>query len=92
MSVSGVLLPTDSAWLKVHGWLVMICALFTLMLGLDVWFQTLRARANLGVLWGSESAEMQSMLQQRVSKQCCLEEFPWMITHCSSAAMATSAV
>ncbi|SLM40509.1 hypothetical protein LPUS_11327 [Lasallia pustulata] len=37
------------------------------MLGLDVWFQTLRARANLGVLWGSESAEMQSMLQQRFS-------------------------
>lgn len=77
VSIPGLLLPNDRAWLKLYGWLVTICALFTLVLGLDIWFQTLKTRADLGLLWGRESVDVQSLLQQRVSKQCCVEDLPW---------------
>ena len=92
VSLPGMLLSTDRAWITLHGWLVLVCALFTLILGLDVWFQTLRTRVNLGVVWGGESVEVQSLLQQRVSKQYCLEELPLVVINNSSAAVATLAV
>ncbi|KAI9836936.1 MAG: phospholipid scramblase 1 [Sclerophora amabilis] len=57
------------SWMTVHGWSVVICAIFTLVLGLDVWYHTLQTRSNLSVMWGEESPRMQSLLQQRFD--CC---------------------
>lgn len=64
-----IAVPTSTTWLKAHGWMVVVCAIFTLCLGLNEWLQTLRTRANLSVIWGQQTVAMQSLLQQRFS--CC---------------------
>ena len=64
-----MVLQTSRTWLKIHGFLVIICALFTLVLGLDIWFDTLRTRANLLNVWTAQSATVQSLLQ--VEFNCC---------------------
>jgi len=66
LSLPTFALPTSRTWLKVHGWLVMACALFTLVLGLMEWITTLTTRANLEAIWGQQTPEIQSMLQQKV--------------------------
>lgn len=45
----------------------MVCALFTLVLGLSEWLQTLTTRANLETIWGQQNNVTQSILQQKVS-------------------------
>jgi len=61
-------MPDNRFWLKIQGWLVLVCATFTLVLGVIVWFTTLRTRAELDTVWGQQSAAMQSMLQQKVCR------------------------
>jgi len=61
--------PTSRAWLKAHGWLAVMCALLTLALGLREWISTLTTRANLGTIWGQQSPQTQSLLQQKFN--CC---------------------
>jgi hypothetical protein len=46
-----------------------MCMVFTLCLGLNEWLQTLTTRANLQVLWGEQTANAQSLLQQKVGRQ-----------------------
>jgi hypothetical protein len=46
--------------------MVVICALFTLGLGLDVWYGTLQTRNNLLAVWSAEPSSTQSLLQQKV--------------------------
>jgi len=62
-------LPTSRGWLKAHSWFVVICATFTLVLGLNEWIQTLQLRANLEDVWGKQSPRVQSLLQQKFD--CC---------------------
>ncbi|KAI9675247.1 MAG: phospholipid scramblase 1 [Caeruleum heppii] len=69
VSLPGIALSKTRFWLRVHGWLVVLCALFTLVLGLDIWYQTLKTQSNLSVLWGQQSDPTQSLLQQRFN--CC---------------------
>jgi hypothetical protein len=60
-------MPTNRGWLKLQGWLVVICSFFTLVLGLFMWFDTLQTRKNLSVIWGNQSPTVQGLLQERVS-------------------------
>jgi hypothetical protein len=60
-------MPDNRFCLKLQGWLIIVCAAFTLVLGLIVWYDTLQTRAELNVVWGQESTAMQSLLQQAVS-------------------------
>jgi len=69
LSLPAIILPKNRFWLNVHGWLVVICALFTLVVGLDIWFETLKTRSNLAVAWGQQTPLTQSLLQQRFN--CC---------------------
>ena len=46
--------------------MVVACGIVTLVIGLDIWFQTLRTRGNLQSHWVQESKETQSLLQQKV--------------------------
>jgi len=66
ISLPGVLVSNNRFWLKLQGWLTIVCAAFTLVLGLMVWYETLQTRAELNVVWGQESTAMQSLLQQAV--------------------------
>jgi len=69
LSLPAFALPTSRSWLKLHSWLVVICLIFTLILGLNEWIQTLTTRANLEKMWGQQSEVTQSMLQQKFD--CC---------------------
>lgn len=69
LSLPALALPTNRGWLKLQGWLVVFNAFFTLVLGLFIWFDTLQTRKNLAVIWGNQSTDIQSLLQERF--QCC---------------------
>lgn len=68
-------LSTSRGWLRAHAWLVVVCAIFTLVLGLDIWVQTLKLRANLGQTWNLNTPQVQSLLQRKVSGHACSWEF-----------------
>ena len=66
ISLPALALQTTRGWLKAYGWAVTLSAAFTLVLGLDIWYSTLKTRSNLRTMWGQESSRTQSLLQQRV--------------------------
>ncbi|KAI9659684.1 MAG: phospholipid scramblase 1 [Trizodia sp. TS-e1964] len=66
ISLPALAMPTNRAWLRLHGFLVVFSALFTLVIGLVVWHMTLQTRANLSVMWDAQPAQIQSFLQQKV--------------------------
>jgi hypothetical protein len=53
----------------IHSYAVIVCTIFTLSLGLNVWFMTLQTTSNLEAIWGTQPVEVQSLLQQRFN--CC---------------------
>jgi len=69
ISLPAFALPSSRSWLKIHSWLVVVCMIFTLVLGLNEWIQTLTTRANLEAMWGKQGQDTQSMLQQKFD--CC---------------------
>jgi hypothetical protein len=69
LSLPALALPMNRGWLKLQGWLIVFNAFFTLVLGLFIWFDTLQTRQNLSRVWGTQSTNVQSLLQQRF--QCC---------------------
>ncbi|KAH7398937.1 hypothetical protein DE146DRAFT_655958 [Phaeosphaeria sp. MPI-PUGE-AT-0046c] len=69
LSLPALFLPTNRGWLRAQGWLVVACATFTLGLGLAVWAETLETRRHLSDLWGRETPQIQSLLQQKFD--CC---------------------
>jgi hypothetical protein len=75
LSIPAMLFPDNRRWLQVHGWLVVVCALFTLVLGLDIWFHTLKTRAYLNVIWSQQPAQTQSLLQQSVRFYSIMDSF-----------------
>lgn len=88
-------MPTSRGWLKAHGAMVVVCGLFTLVIGLDIWFETLKTRENLGVLWNQQSNDIQSLLQRGVRLSLSPPRHPSpnpqpKLTLSSSTAAATS--
>jgi len=68
-SLPALALPMNRGWLKIQGWMVVICSFFTLILGLFIWFDTLQTQKNLAGLWAQQGTAVQSLMQQRF--QCC---------------------
>ena len=66
ISLPALAMPMNRGWLKLQGWLVVVCSFFTLILGLFIWFDTLQTRRNLSTIWGQQPSAVQSLLQQRV--------------------------
>jgi hypothetical protein len=66
IGLPGAFDPLNRLWLKIQGWMTIVCAVFSLILGLDIWFQTLTTRARLDTAWGTQTPQMQSLLQQKV--------------------------
>lgn len=64
-----IILPANRKCLRVQGWAAVFCAIFTLVIGLVIWFSTLKTRANLSVIWGQQDLTRQSLLQERFN--CC---------------------
>ncbi|KAL8872179.1 MAG: hypothetical protein Q9174_002148 [Haloplaca sp. 1 TL-2023] len=66
-SIPGLFSSTNRISLKVHSWMVLVCVIFTLVIGLDIWFSTLKTRSNLAVVWDAQGPQIQELLQDRVS-------------------------
>ena len=90
LSLPALFLPTNRGWLRAQGWLVVICATFTLTLGVAIWVETLQTRRNLRDLWGRETPQIQSLLQQKVDLTEYQVPRECMLTHPSSIAADTS--
>ncbi|TVY39304.1 hypothetical protein LSUB1_G003614 [Lachnellula subtilissima] len=69
ISVPAMVMPTTRGWLKFHGFMTAVCALFTMIIGLDIWFDTLKTRKNLAIVWNQQPTSSQSLLQQKLD--CC---------------------
>jgi len=69
LSVPAMVLPMTRGWLKLHGYLTVVCGLYTMVLGLTIWFETLRTRSNLSVVWNNQPGSTQSLIQQEL--KCC---------------------
>lgn len=69
MSIPAMVMPMTRGWLKFSGYLTVVSAMFTMILGLSIWFQTLKTRRNLSNMWNASPASTQSLLQQRFN--CC---------------------
>lgn len=69
ISLPAIALQTTRGFLKAYGWLVIASATFTLAIGLNIWFSTLKTRSHLQTYWAEESSATQSLLQQRFN--CC---------------------
>jgi hypothetical protein len=53
--------------LKFVGYLVVLDAVFTMIIGLDLWVITLTTKEELGIIWSQQSAATQDLLQTEVS-------------------------
>lgn len=67
LAIPAMVMPMNRGWLKAHGYMTVVCAIFTLVLGLLVWFDTLTSRSRLGQMWITLPASTQSLVQQEVS-------------------------
>ncbi|KAM5436041.1 hypothetical protein McanMca71_000210 [Microsporum canis] len=68
-SIPVIVFPQQGRWLQVHGWLLVFTGIFTLSLGLSVWYEALMTRSTLQPMWSRESGEVQGLLQKRFD--CC---------------------
>jgi len=69
VSLPALVMRQNKGWLRAHGWMTVVCALFTLILGLVIWFQTLQTRSELLGVWANEAPRTQGLLQQKFN--CC---------------------
>ncbi|KAE8450332.1 hypothetical protein EG329_006760 [Mollisiaceae sp. DMI_Dod_QoI] len=68
-TVPAIVMPMTRGWLKFGGYMTVVCAVFTMIIGLDIWFMTLKSRKNLGDIWKLQNNATQSLLQQKFD--CC---------------------
>jgi len=69
ISLPALALPMNRSFLKVQGWMVVMCSFFSLILGLFIWFDTLQTQKNLMGVWTMQTVDVQSLMQQRFN--CC---------------------
>ncbi|CAJ2503816.1 Uu.00g112100.m01.CDS01 [Anthostomella pinea] len=63
-------LATNSrGWLKLAGYLVVIDALFSLIIGVDLWVLTLKMKETYQHIWIAQNGEVQELMQ--TAFQCC---------------------
>jgi hypothetical protein len=65
ITLPGIITPMRG-WLKISGWFVTVCGLFTLSIGVFLWVLTLRTQDLFSDIWLSSSPEVQSLMQTSV--------------------------
>ncbi|KAL1895072.1 hypothetical protein Sste5346_005494 [Sporothrix stenoceras] len=67
-TIPAMTMPTRG-WLKFSGYLVVITALFSLIIGLDLWILTLSVKEQFVPLWSAQTAQTQDLMQTAFA--CC---------------------
>lgn len=69
VTIPGMVLPGTRGWLKLSGYMVTVCALFTLAVGLFIWIFTLRLKESFSPVWDAQDAQTQGLMQ--TTFKCC---------------------
>ncbi|MCJ1479424.1 phospholipid scramblase 1 [Lambiella insularis] len=69
LSIPGAVLSKRPIILRIVSYLIVVCAIISLAVGLEIWFTTLQTGRNLSVVWAQQTSLEQSLLQQQF--QCC---------------------
>lgn len=69
LSVPAFFMRRNRTYLKLHAWGIVVAALLTLAIGIDIWYSTLQTKKNLAPIWNAQTPAIQTMLQQKF--QCC---------------------
>jgi hypothetical protein len=75
LAIPSLVFRDSRFWLKLQGWMIVACSIFTLVLGLIIWIETLKTRAELSTVWGRQTVTVQSFLQQKVNTLSFLSFF-----------------
>lgn len=65
LTLPAIAMPTRG-WLKISGYLIVIDALFSVVLGLYMWILTLRTKETFSPLWNAQSPTIQDDMQRAV--------------------------
>lgn len=66
LSTVPAIITPSRAWLKISGYLVTVCAAFSLILGLYLWILTLTVKKDFAPIWIAQTPEIQSLMQTAV--------------------------
>jgi len=69
VSIPGLILPSTRGWLKFFASIVVINAIFTMVIGLFIWFHTLKTRSEFSSVYAALPGTSQSLVQQALN--CC---------------------
>jgi hypothetical protein len=89
LSLPALFRPRTIRLLQIHATGVVLSALMTLVIGLQIWFSTLETHVNLAPIWNGQKPFVQSLLQFKF--QCCGYSNPALFVDdatCSSASVA----
>lgn len=64
-----LLMPTNRGWLKLAGYAVLVCAVFTLCIGVFLWVMTLKMGDDFTEIYLDQTSDIQALMQ--TSFECC---------------------
>lgn len=67
LTLPGLLMQTTRGWLKLAGYAVTFCAIFTMCLGVYLWVMTLKIGEDLESVYGALEMDVQELVQTSVS-------------------------
>ena len=66
-TLPAIAIPTRG-WLKLSGYMVVINAIFSMVLGLYMWILTLRTKETFSPIWDAQTAQVQDLMQTSVRR------------------------
>jgi hypothetical protein len=67
-TIPGIIMPTRG-WLKVSGYMITVCAGFSMIIGLYIWILTLKTKEDFSRLWVTQTSQVQDLMETKF--QCC---------------------
>lgn len=64
-TLPAIAIPTRG-WLKVSGYMVVVNAIFSVVLGLYLWILTLRTKETFSPVWNAQTPQVQDLMQTKV--------------------------
>jgi hypothetical protein len=68
VTIPGITMPTRG-FLKIGAYMTTVCAIFSMIIGLELWILTLKTKDDMSVLWVRQTAGVQDLMQTQF--QCC---------------------
>jgi hypothetical protein len=81
LSLPGILMQSTRGWLKLTGYMVTVCGLFTMCLGVYLWIMTLKIGEGFQQVYEELEPDIQSLIQSDVSNH-------FWNRHCAARLMA----